>query len=124
MAIATLTMEQFFADGPYNKVVACWTSFSEVSQEVRDAVYDDRPEGKSRDVLTPLKEGKEWLFELTKQHQPRTAGLLLSGGPLFVKVVARSGSSSLRADLALEVHNKVVVVPRDRWGWNLSDPGY
>ncbi len=36
------------------------------------------------DVLTPLKKGKKWLFEYTKQFQPKTAECLLNGEKLFV----------------------------------------
>ncbi|MCB5205541.1 hypothetical protein LH464_24195 [Neorhizobium sp. T786] len=127
MPITGLTKEQFLAQGLYNRVLACWTNFSEVAPEALDAVYNaDRPDGNLRDVLTPLNIGKEWLFGLTLKHQPRTAALLLDGGELFVRVreAATDAIATFTMDLALEVQNKIVCINRLRFDENLSDPGH
>ncbi|MCX8281902.1 hypothetical protein OSJ77_17050 [Phyllobacterium sp. 0TCS1.6C] len=83
------------------------------------------------DYFSPLELGKEWLFELTCKHQPRTGAILMNGGELFVRATGDSmpledGVRPMGFLLAmgLEIKGKVVVIKRGRWGGNPSDPRY
>jgi hypothetical protein len=72
-----------------------------------------------RDFYTPFKKGKEWLFELTCLHQPRTGALLMEGSDLFLR--ANSFQNSIMLKMGLEVQGKTVLIPRSFWGSNVSD---
>lgn len=99
----------------------------DIPSRLNHDIYEEGSEGKehSWDFWTPLDKGKEWLFELTCKHQPRTGKLLMEGGPLLLRQVhGVYNKSSYSIHLCLEVLGKVILIERDFWGRNLSDPGY
>ncbi|UFH50131.1 hypothetical protein [Pseudomonas sp. KNUC1026] len=66
------------------------------------------------DIITPLIKGKEWLFELTQQWQPKTAEILLQGN-LFV----RPPKSRLLwdfPDLCLDIEGRILILDRKSFG--------
>lgn len=75
--------------------------------------------GRQYDYYTPFKKGKEWLFELTCLHQPRTGKLLSEGGDLFL--IADKFQNKIQFQMGLEVHGKTLLIPRGLWGSNVSD---
>lgn len=81
------------------------------------------------DYYTPLRDGKEILFEGMFRHQPRTANLLMNANPLVLR--ARSfyeqtstSPSRWTLDFGLEVEGQMVMIERLYHGQNLDDPGY
>jgi hypothetical protein len=104
-------------------VIGCWTHMSEFSGEGKKAIFEGVP-NLEYDYYTPIAKGKEWLFELTCKHQPRTGALLMAGGSLFVRVTSGDAGGLPMLDMGLEVRGKVVLIGRDYWGYNLSDPQY
>ncbi|HHL43047.1 MAG TPA: hypothetical protein ENJ42_05470 [Hellea balneolensis] len=92
------------------------------AQEVDPAVL----EGHWRDVLTPFAKGKDWLYELTLQHQQRTGQLLMNGGELGLGCKLHDGTLSLSyiCYLFQEVQGQVIEIPRMFKGGNPSDPDY
>jgi hypothetical protein len=126
MAYDYISEVKFLDGGTYTKVVACWTRSFEVSIQFKKDIFDEIIDDNSSivcDYYTPLEKGKEWLFELTCKHQPRTGNLLMQGGPLFVRVHTGTAVPFL-LHMGLEVHGKVVLVERNFWNSNPSDPGY
>ncbi|MCO4319874.1 hypothetical protein M8997_022060, partial [Phyllobacterium sp. 21LDTY02-6] len=126
----SVTRREFFTPGPdYNRVIGHWTSASQIPRTVRHAMRIYLGE---EDYLSPLELGKEWLFELTCKHQPRTGAILMNGGELFVRAAGHSmipvPDGSMQPDflvaMGLEINGKVVVIERGRWGGNPSDPRY
>lgn len=121
----TVNAEEFFADAFTNASpgeVLRWLAPEDFSPEAKDKIF--RSEN-APDVYTPLQRGKEWLFELTLQEQPRTGRLLCDGGPLMVRVRPLSSftqdSVNILFDFGLEVQGKFVRVYRRFWGYNPSD---
>lgn len=101
-----------------------WRSIDEVPSLALSQVYDRQESINQRtDVLTPLKLGKEWLFELTKQHQPRAARLLLEGSELLV-TCGFDGDWYTTLELAMECHGKCIDIERRSYGNNRSDPDW
>lgn len=122
MVYAYISQADFLRGGPYTDVIGCWTHTSEFSGEVKDSIF--RSKNREFDYYTPMAKGKEWLFDLTCKHQPRTGALLMEGGPLFLRATKSNSERPPGLDMGLEVHGKVVLIRRDFWGNNLSDPGY
>lgn len=75
--------------------------------------------GRQYDYYTPFKKGKEWLFELTCLHQPRTGKLLSEGSDLFL--IAYKFQNKIMFQMGLEVQGKTLLIPRGLWGSNVSD---
>lgn len=73
--IKTATKSQLILNSDF-----CFDSVAKIPRSIQKAA--DRPH--APDVFTPLKHGKEWLFEYTRQFQPRTAQCLLNGEELFI----------------------------------------
>lgn len=95
-----------------------------IPEQIRRDVYELR-EGRTPDLLTPLLKGKQWLFELLLEHQPRTGALLMEAGDLFLRQTRIFGSSeNYVLDLGLEVKGKVVLIERSFWNSNPSDPEF
>ncbi len=118
MTYPNVTRKEFLS---HKDIIALWTRSEDIPADVKHRIFD--PEGSGYDYYTPLAKGKEWLFELTCKHQPRTGALLMQGGPLFVRV--RAGDAvSLLLDMGLEVHGKVILIRRGFWQYNPDDPGY
>ncbi|MBB3235304.1 hypothetical protein [Phyllobacterium endophyticum] len=123
MTYAQISQADFLKGGLYTEVLGCWTHISDFSGDVKDAIFG-RSDDVAPDYYTPIAKGKEWLFELTCKHQPRTGALLMAGGPLFVRVKRRSDGGLPALHMGLEVRDKVVLISRDFWGDNPSDPDY
>jgi hypothetical protein len=78
------------------------------------------------DYFTPLLLGKEGLFAGARQHQPRTAKLLMEAGPLILRA---RGAHSMPADsiresildFGLEVHGQMVMIERSFYGYHPAD---
>lgn len=69
------------------------------------------------DILTPLKKGKEWLYELTLKHQPKTAEIFLNS-PLGICEYRKKFILLSQIDLQL------IEIQRETKGYNLSDENY
>jgi hypothetical protein len=74
------------------------------------------------DNLTPLDKGKDWMFELTLKHQPKTGALLLNGSPLSLYCYHRGKGSGRH--LVTEVCGKAIVIDRSFVGNNPCDDEY
>ncbi len=79
-------------------------------------------EGWWYDIFTPLAKGKEWLYELTQQHQPKTGHLLMSGGELGIGCKFSEGS--YLCHLFEDIQGQVIQINRRSKGSNPSDPDY
>ncbi|MDR6634243.1 hypothetical protein J2X72_003053 [Phyllobacterium sp. 1468] len=101
-------------------VIACWTKAEDVPDSIKKTIFEQH---RTHDYYTPLAKGKEWLFELTCRHQPRTGALLMQGGPLFVRV-SRGSAVPYLFDMGLEMRGKVVLMKRSSFNNNPSDAGY
>lgn len=99
-----------------------YTSCDDIPPWLREAIFGSNVSGRVDDYYTPLKNGKEWLFELTKKFQPRTGSLLLSDGELYVRKIMVSGDPLLF--MMLEVQGKVVLVNRSFYGSHFDDASY
>lgn len=85
------------------------------------------------DVITPLKMGKEWLFEYLLEYQPKTANLLLKGD-LFAVGVLRTpewlpdpsipAAPRYRMNLFVKIDNIVVRVNRSFINSHIGDPQF
>lgn len=117
-----LTEAEFFAED--------WTTVYREGDAIPDAILRDvfgqvAVERCKRDLVTPLLKGKEWLFEQTCKYQPRTGKLLMEGGPLFLRhTLIDFKRDRYLLKLGLEVQGKVVLMARDFWNGNPSDPDY
>lgn len=77
----------------------------------------------SLDYVTPMKKGKNWLFEDTLQHQPRTGAMIMEGGPLTIFMETLQ-SGTILEKMALEVNGKMVRLYRNYADRNPSDEDY
>ena len=91
-------------------------------QETDSAVVEMMSAGRRPDLLTPLAKGKEWLYELTQQHQPRTGQLLMKGGELGLG--CKLGEGSYLCHLFEDVQGQAIQISRMVKGDNPSDPDY
>ncbi|UXN59260.1 hypothetical protein [Phyllobacterium zundukense] len=123
MVYAYISQADFLKGNKHTEVVACWMQASSFSTRVTDTIFR-RTDDLAPDYYTPIAKGKEWLFELTCKHQPRTGALLMAGGPLFVRVEGRSEFAPFYLNMGLEVRGKVILLERNFWGNNPSDPDY
>jgi hypothetical protein len=114
----TVTAFEYINDEESNRA---FYSAGAVGTDIVHAIFDlveyTRP-----DLLTPLGLGKDWLFELTFEHQPRTGRLLMTGSALFLVQHMLSWGGFLLT-LGLEVQGKVVLLYRGFHGSNPSDDG-
>lgn len=101
---------------------AIYSQAEEIPEWLRDAILGVSHHGKAFDYYTPLKNGKDWLFELTEKYQPRTGAILLSGSELHVRQLIVSGRPLLF--MMLEVKGKVVLVNRAFYGSHFGDANY
>ncbi|WP_413208501.1 hypothetical protein [Rhodospirillum sp. A1_3_36] len=74
------------------------------------------------DIVTPMKKGKEWLYERIVQHQERSGRILLNGGDLFIRSFDRSsvGSNGISYELMQEVNGRLISIERDPIGDNVD----
>ena len=97
----------------------------DIDHEYKRRVFEtDDPFESRRDLITPIIKGKDWLFDLTCKHQPRTGRLFMEGGPIFIRAMSKNGGGAFSYDLGIEVNDQVVVIERGFWGSNRVDPGY
>ncbi|MDT3722302.1 hypothetical protein [Pseudomonas oryzihabitans] len=113
MQYASLSYEDFVS---VTDSTVVWTSAAEVPGFFKDLIFKER---KKIDVYTPLEKGIDWLFELTRKHQPRTGNILV-GGNIFAWYDLNGGEYST-AKLGLDLNNKVIVVGRSHHRRNPSD---
>lgn len=123
----SVSLEEFLENripGVTPRDVFSFRSADEVPSALYERMFRDTLD-QHYDVYTPLERGKEWLFELTLEDQPRTGKLLLDGGPLIVRATPgpdyRKDRWDLQTVLGLEVQGKFVGVNRRFWGSNPSD---
>lgn len=116
----SVSYEDFFHDfnGPM-EIENLWFRPEDISDEWHQRVV----KGKDGDYITPIEKGKDWLFELTCQHQPRAGAMIMEGGPLFVRN-RRYGDSFLPGVMAVEVNGKLIRFFRVFAGSNPSDENY
>jgi hypothetical protein len=74
------------------------------------------------DDLTPIKNGKHWLFELTAKHQPKTGELLLSNSNLSLYCHPKGEGASRH--LVVNIKDKAIIISRSFFGNNPSDADY
>lgn len=100
-----------------------FTHIDAIGGDIIEAIFDPKPLKRKYDLWTPLKMGKEWLFELTCQHQPRTGRLLNEGGDLFL-VQHMVSRDSFLLKLGIEVQGKVILLYRGFHNSTPSDDDY
>ena len=100
-------------------ITKIWYNSADISDKWRDLVYNGEPGFREKDYITPIAKGKEWLFELTLQHQPLTGAMIMEGGPMFVRV-----DRDKHFNLAVEVNGRIVRFFRGFRGDNPSDADY
>jgi hypothetical protein len=120
----SVSYDNFFhwSRGPIEDIDSIWFTPQDVSGEwrKRTAVKGGDYVG---DYVTPIDKGKEWMFELTCQHQPRTGAMIMEGGPLFVRN-QRYGDGFQSGVMAVEVNGRIVRFFRSSRGNNPSDADY
>lgn len=120
---STISAVEFLTD---RDVAAVYREGDSFPDKIRKYIYNhEEGDIPLPDVITPLEKGKEWLFELTCKHQPRTGKLLMDAGELVVRQLStgfKKDGYSLK--LGIEVQGKMIIMARDTWGRKLSDPDY
>ena len=74
------------------------------------------------DHYTPLKNGKEWLYELTTKYQPKTGKLLSNGGDL--QLALEEYHNGYFSYLLQEVNGILYQINRSFYGSNLGEDSY
>jgi len=75
------------------------------------------------DTITLLEAGKEWAYELTRTHQPRSAEQLLNGSNLTL-LLRESELVGYVSVVVQEINGVVIRIGRDFLGRNPSDKGF
>ena len=102
-----LTKGEIFPDSYYNSIF-----------------YKEKGKFQKYDLYTPLTNGKEWLYELTALHQPRTGEVLLNGGELKIVGTKKDDQSIKNLSLVQEVNGRMINIFREFAGYNPSDDNY
>ena len=101
-----------------------FSSYDELTEEFRSPTYsmDGRTRNLDYDLVSLLKNGKEWAFEHTLKFQPRTAHQLLSGSSF--ELTAKFATDSYVTHLVQVVNGQIVEIRRDFLDSNPDDAGY
>lgn len=91
---------------------------------LRDIFDRENSQRSEYDLYTPIKMGKEWLFELTEKYQPKTAFALLQSGEFGVFGRKNQNYDYFNPILALEVCGRMIQVFRFFNARNPSDENY
>nr|WP_299498404.1 hypothetical protein [uncultured Rhizobium sp.] len=118
----TVTQAEFLAEASADGV---WTRAQDVPPGLREVMLSREIVDRQYDYYSPLKLGKEGLFAGMRRHQPRTARLMMEGGPLILRARRMaSPPKNWHVDFGLEVHGQMVMIERNFHGSHPSDENY
>lgn len=72
------------------------------------------------DFLTPLKNGKQWLYEYTLRYQPKMAKVLLNSNELLILSYV-DDTGYIFVFLLQEISNRILRIERNGYGYNPDD---